>query len=405
MTPRVAVLATGSELMRGRSIDTHLAYFARRLEAAGIEISHHSTSGDDLGRIVEEIRRAAEVSDVVLLTGGLGPTEDDFTRRAAAEAFGRPLVFVPSAWKSIRDRFRRYRIRMAGINRRQAFLPEGARLLPNPHGSAPGFAMEARGVRFFALPGPPREMHPMFERYVLPAIVRAFPARGRFRLWEGKTFGLPEGTVDEIVRPIVARRRGATYGLTVTGGTVNLAVRVEGGSPEPLARALRKALGRHFVGPHSLEATVAELLARKRKSIAIAESCTGGLIAHKLTEVPGISAALLEGCVAYSDASKTARLGVDPALLRRRGAVSAEVAAAMAEGMARTAGAEVGVATTGIAGPSGGSKKKPVGLVFHAVHYRGRTRVERRVFPGDRTYVKERAANLALDLVRRALLE
>jgi len=405
MTPRVAVLATGSELMRGRSIDTHLAWLARRLESAGLEIDRHATFGDDLVRITEGIRAGAEASDVVILTGGLGPTEDDFTRRAAADAFAYPLVFLPSAWKSIRQRFRKYRIRMAVINRRQAYLPQGARLLPNPHGSAPGFALDSRGVRFFALPGPPREMHPMFDRFVLPAIVQAFPMRRRFRLWEGKTFGLPEGSVDEIVRPIVARHRGATYGLTVTGGTVNITVRAESGSPEPAARALRKALGLHFVGPDSLEETVAALLARKRKTIAVAESCTGGLIAHKLTGVPGISAALLEGCVAYSNASKTTRLGVEPDLLRRHGAASAEVAAAMAEGMARTAGADVGIATTGIAGPSGGSKNKPVGLVFHAVHYRGRTRVERRVFPGDRAFVKERAANLALDLVRRALLE
>jgi nicotinamide-nucleotide amidase len=402
---RVAVLSTGTELLRGRSVDTNLASIARALETIGLEVDYHATGPDDLDRLVEEIRLASARAEVVILTGGLGPTEDDFTRRAAAEAFERPLVFQPAAWNAIRSRFRRFRIPMASINRRQAFLPRAAGILPNPNGSAPGFAVESAGRFFFALPGPPREMIPMLQKRVLPRLAAAFGNRARFRLWEGRVFGMPEGSVDEIVRPIVARRRGASYGLTVSGGTVNITLRVERGSPLPLVRALRRKLGLFLIGPKSLEETVGDLLLRKRQTIAIAESCTGGLISHKLTSVSGISAALLEGLVCYSNRSKTARLGVPAELIRRHGAVSPEVAAAMAEGIARTAGADAGIAVTGIAGPSGGSKKKPVGLVWHAVHYRGRTRVERRVFPGDRPAVKDRAANFALDLVRRALLK
>ena len=402
---RVAVLSTGTELLRGRSTDTNLASIARALEPIGLEVSHHATAPDDLDRLVEEIRLASAHAGIVILTGGLGPTEDDFTRRAAAESFGRPLVFRPAAWNAIRSRFRRFRIPMAAINRRQAFLPRGARILPNPNGSAPGFAVEAAGRFFFALPGPPREMIPMLRKLVVPRLAAAIPGGPRFRLWESKVVGMPEGNVDEIVRPIVARRRGASYGLTVSAGTVNITIRVERGSPLPMARELRRKLGRFLLGPKSLEETVGELLLRKRRTIALAESCTGGLISHRLTNVAGISAALLETVVCYSNRSKVSRLGVPALTIRRHGAVSAEVAAAMAEGAARTAGADIGAAVTGIAGPSGGSKKKPVGLVWHAVHYRGRTRAERRVFPGDRTAIKERAANFALDLVRRALSE
>jgi competence/damage-inducible protein CinA-like protein len=398
MTPQVALISTGTELLRGRSLDTHLSSISRELEPMGLEVGYHSTCPDDLGRLVEEIRLAAARAEIVILTGGLGPTEDDYTRRAAAEAFGRPLEFSAGAWSAIRARFRKFRIPMAANNRRQACLPRGARLLPNPLGSAPGFEVDRR---FFALPGPPREMIPMLRNFVLP---RLAPLGKPFKLWEATVYGLPEGTVDEIAAPIV-RRGGASYGITVSGGIIRLSVKRARGSPAAIGRKLTRALGIHLVGPGNLEQTVADLLLRKKRTIAIAESCTGGQIADRLTNCPGISASLLEGWICYSNASKTARLGVPAEVIRRFGAVSAEVAAEMAEGAARTAGADIGVATTGIAGPSGGTREKPVGLVWHAVHYRGRTRAERRSFPGDRATVKGRAANLALDLVRRALLD
>ncbi|MBI4563938.1 MAG: CinA family nicotinamide mononucleotide deamidase-related protein [Planctomycetes bacterium] len=406
MKPRVAVIATGTELMRGRAVEAHLAYVARRLEAIGLEIDRHSACGDDLSRIVEEIRTAAARAPIVLLSGGLGPTQDDLTRAAAAQAFGRPLEFRPSAWRTIRARFRRFRVPMARINRRQAFFPRGARILPNSRGSAPGFALVAKGVHFFALPGPAPELRPMFERFVIPLLVRAFRLRRSTWWWEGCVVGLPEATVDERVRTLVARRPGTSYGLALSGGTVALHVQADKArSLRILIGDLEKEFGARWIGTRSLEETVADLLVRRRATIAVAESCTGGLVLHRLTSVPGISDVLREGWVTYSNASKAARLRVAPSLIRRRGAVSADVARAMARGAADVAGADVGVAVTGIAGPGGGSKKKPVGLVYHAVHYRGRTRTERRLFPGNRDQVKERAATCALDLVRRALLE
>jgi nicotinamide-nucleotide amidase len=399
---RAAVLSTGTELLRGRTIDTHLSLIARELEPLGVEIGFHATCPDDHRRLVEEIRIASARAPIVILTGGLGPTEDDFTRAAAAEAFGRPLEFMPALWKEIRARFRRFRIPMAKINRRQAFVPRGARPLPNPNGSAPGFEIRSGPRLFFALPGPAREMLPMFRSRVLPRV--AGLGLPRLHIWESKVYGLPEGEVDQVVKPVVGRRRGASYGISVSGGIVSLSVKVERGSPAGIARDLARKLGIHLVGPRSLADTVADLLLRRKKTLAVAESCTGGRIVDLLTDCPGISGALLEGWVCYSNASKTARLGVPPDLIRRHGAVSREVAESMARGAARAGGADIGVATTGIAGPSGGTREKPVGLVWHAVHYSDRTRAESRVFPGDRAAVKMRAANLALDLVRRVLL-
>ncbi len=400
---RIQVLSTGTELLRGRSLDTNLGAIARELESVGGEISYHATCGDDPSRLVEELKLAASRSDVCVMTGGLGPTEDDYTRPAVEEAFHRPLRFRPNLWRIIRNRFRRYRIRGASINRRQAYIPQGARPLANPNGSAPGFRLDSGGFVLFALPGPPREMAPMLRHAVVPELSRRL--RKDWDLWEAKSVGLPEATVDEIVRRIVDSR--AAYGLTVRGSIVSLSIRAEGPSRKKTLRALstrvRKALGDHFLdGP--LEEVVGRTLIRRKRTLAIAESCTGGLVADRLTNVPGISEALLEALVTYSNGSKIRRLAVPEETLRRFGAVSAETATAMAEGVARSAGSDVGVATTGIAGPTGGTKRKPVGLVYTAVTVRGRTRVTERVFPGGRTDIKDRAATHALDQVRLALL-
>lgn len=399
---RIEVLSTGTELLRGRNVDTNLGWIARRLEDLGGEVAYHATAGDDFARLVEELKLAASRADVCVMTGGLGPTEDDLTRPAVEEAFHRKLVFDPKLWRAIVARFRKYKYPIATINRRQAFRPEGAVPIANPNGSAPGFRLEVDGFRLFVLPGPPREMQPMFESGVVPHLA----PKKAWDLWEGSSYGLPEADVDVLVKRIVGSR--ATYGLTVQGGRVRIAVRAEGPrrkkTLDDLSRRIRRALGPKFL-EGSLEETVARMLLKRKLTIAVAESCTGGLITHRLTNVPGVSAALLESAVTYSNPSKVRRLWVKDALIAKHGAVSAEVAAAMAEGMAIGSGADVALATTGIAGPTGGTKAKPVGLVYLAVRTGGTTRVSERVFPGDRTEIKERAASHALNMVRLALLE
>jgi len=392
----VEILSTGTELLRGRNVDTNAAWLAAECEKAGLEVRHHQTVDDDFGRLVDALKLAAARSDAILMTGGLGPTEDDYTRRAAEEAFHRPLKWRPDAWKAIQERFRKYGTPMAAINKRQAFIPEGATLLRNPHGSAPGFAMRASGIFLAAMPGPPRELYPMFLGQVLAKI----RVRTDVEVWQGKSFGLPEGHVDEIVLKAVGDPKA--YGVTVKGGQVSVWIRAEGPRRKAFlrkcsARVIR-ALGDCYY-PEELARHVARRLGETGNTIAVAESCTGGLISHKLTEVPGVSAVLRESVVTYSNESKVKRLGVPEELIRRHGAVSEEVARAMALGVARTAGASIGVAVTGIAGPAGGSKRKPVGLCYLAVG----DRVERRVFSGERAHVKERAASFALNMVRLRL--
>jgi nicotinamide-nucleotide amidase len=394
---KVEVLSTGTELLRGKNVDTHLGFFARELYPAGLEVAFHQTCGDDFGRIVDALKLAATRADVILMTGGLGPTEDDHTRSAVEEAFHRPLRFKGQLWKGIRERFRKNRIRMASINRRQAWIPEGATVLANPNGSAPGFALREGGVYLAALPGPPKEMHPMFLDQVLPKL----RVRRTFETWEGKVYGVPEGTVDEIVLGIA--KDPDRYGLTVRWGQVTITLRVEGPSRRKTLEGLVKRLERVFgdnLYAGELHAHVGRRLIESKTTVAIAESCTGGLIAHRLTEVPGISAALLEGCVTYSNEAKIRRLGVPENLIRARGAVSAEVARAMARGVAATSGAKIGVAVTGIAGPSGATASKPAGLCFLAVG----DWVEEKTFTGDRSTVKERAAGFALNMLRLRLL-
>jgi nicotinamide-nucleotide amidase len=393
---KVEILSTGTELLRGKNVDTNAAWLAQQLGRAGMEVVHHQTVDDHFGRLVDAIKLAASRSDILIMTGGLGPTEDDYTRTAAEEAFHRPLVYHPEIWKHIRARFRKSKLRMAMINRRQAYVPEGATVLPNPHGTAPGFLLRDGPVRFIAMPGPPREMEPMFLGHVLPKIDH----RSDIDVWSGNSYGIPEGTVDEIVHKIVGAR--ATYGLTVRWGRVNITVRAEGPRRKKVLADLSRRICR-TLGPCYLNAEVHEVVARRlietKTTLAVAESCTGGLISHRLTEVPGVSSVLLESVVTYSNESKVKRLGVDPALIRKHGAVSEEVARAMALGVARTSGATIGVAVTGIAGPGGGSEKKPTGLCYMAVD----DRVESRVFTGDRSHVKERAAGYALNMLRLRL--
>jgi len=393
----VEILSTGTELLRGKNVDTNAAWLAQQLAEAGLEVRHHQTVGDHFGRLVDAFKLAAARSDLVLLTGGLGPTEDDYTRPAAEEAFHRPLQYRADLWKRIHERFRKYRLKMASINKRQAYVPKGATVLPNPHGTAPGFLLREGGVVFVALPGPPREMQPMFRDHVLPRI----RTKADFEVWEGHAFGVPEGTVDELVNRIVGKR--ASYGLTVRMGRVTISVRAEGPRRKKvladLSRRVRAGLGSAYMDAE-LNVVVARELIASKTTLAVAESCTGGLIAHRLTEVPGVSEVLLESVVTYSNASKTSRLGVDPALIAAHGAVSGEVARAMALGVARTSGARIGMAVTGIAGPGGGSDRKPVGLCYMAVG----DRVESRVFSGDRSHVKERAAGYALNMLRLRLI-
>lgn len=406
---RVEIISTGTEMMRGRSIDTNFAYLARQLTRLGYDVRYHSTYGDTFEDLKQGIRLALGRADIVIMTGGLGPTADDLTRDAVAAVTNRPLVFHGDELRKIAGRFKSRNLPMPKINRRQAYFPRGATILANPVGSAPGFMVEHRKKLFFALPGPPRELSEMLPA-VIDLLTDRFVAPAPHLEKSFKIFGIPESQVETVALPVVKRFRNLVYGITAKGGTISLNFKVLGGKAEETVAKLRDAFRKRFdkalfgedddtIG----EATARQLLERNR-TLAVAESCTGGLIADRLTDVPGISASLVEAVVTYSNDSKIKRLGVPEELIAEHGAVSEPAARAMAEGIRKTSGADVGASTTGIAGPTGGTAEKPVGLVFMAVSTRRGTVVERRVFGGSRRDVKERATDLTLNLIRLAVM-
>lgn len=413
MTPsmRVEVINTGTELLLGNVVNTHLAYFGRELFPLGLRIARQVTVPDG-EPIRDALLESLGTADIVLVTGGLGPTTDDITREIAAECLGLELVANADVLQAIRERFARRGIPFTSRVEREAQLPRGAAVLPNHHGTAPGLYVKAErnGARhLFLLPGPPRELKPMFAECVLPILKTLVPERAAFACRSYRIVGMGESSVEAAVGEGILAIPGIELGYCARGGEVDVRCI---GTPEVLDAAEAVILAK--LGPRiasrdnrPMEQAIVEVLAEKRKTLAVAESCTGGFIAHRLTNVPGASAVFLAGFVTYANEAKTAALGVRPALLAEHGAVSREVAAAMAEGALRAGGADFALATTGIAGPGGGSEEKPVGTVFVALAVRdgetARTTVERHFFPTDRENFKQLASQAALDLLRRAI--
>lgn len=405
---KIEVITTGNEILSARTIDTNFQEIVTALHPLGVTVQYHSSYRDDPDDLADGLRMALRRSDIVILTGGLGPTTDDLTRETASEVFHKRLVLHPRVLAHIRKRLKKYGYRFLEPSTKQATFPEGSEVIPNPVGSAPGFYVEQEGRHFFALPGVPREMHAMLHPWVAPRIARITKGEMKHATRYFRTFGLPELEVERKVRPVL-NREGVPYGLTVGSGTVTLSVTVSGPAlPKLNARLNRigqrvtRLLGPAYLGggDASLEQVVAKILMRSGTTLAVAESCTGGLIGHKLTSVPGISRVLLEDVVCYSNESKMRRLGVGRSLLQRHGAVSAQTAWAMAVGAAETNGADLGLSVTGIAGPTGGTAKTPVGLVYMGLYYKDSCSVYKFAFSGDRSLIRERAANAALNLVR-----
>ena len=410
-----ALIATGDELVSGDQVDLNSSWIAARLGELGWGVERVTLIGDDEEAIAEEMIRLASRAALVISTGGLGPTLDDVTRHAAACAAGVELELDQRVVARIARWFTdRGRVASAS-NERQALRPVGAVWMPNSAGTAPGFRVQVGESWIVVLPGPPRETQQVFEEELRPFLL-GLPAEGetththRFYL-----FGLSESEFAEKVGEWMDREANPRVGVSAGGGV--LKVKLEGtASTEVKARAAtleRAALfaerfERWIFSENEPDpaAVLGTLLIEKRMSFACAESCTGGLIASRLVDVPGISEVFLEGFVTYSNTAKVERLGVDPALLADRGAVSAEVAAAMATGAAERSGARLAISTTGIAGPTGGTVDKPVGLVQIGVSLDGVVEThERRFPPRGRVFVRNWSANTACDLARRRLLD
>lgn len=408
------IIAVGSELLTPHRLDTNSLYLTARLNELGIAVRVKIVVGDDRGDLAALFRQAFARADIVITTGGLGPTDDDLTREVVAGVLRLPLEEDPTVLAAIEERFRRRNLRMPEINRRQAQVPRGATALPNAHGTAPGLWIESSGPIVVLLPGPPPELQALVETHVGPRLVAA-GAGGK--LWRRviKTTGRAESQVDELAQPIYSTLSTGEVPIETTilasPGQIELHLSARGQDGALVRRVLDSAVAKladalgssvFSVDGRSLEAVVGALLRERGFRIAVAESCTGGLVLGRLTDVPGSSAWVVGGVVAYANDVKVRDLDVPPALIDEHGAVSEPVARAMADGVRARFGTDIGVGVTGIAGPTGGSEAKPVGTVVIAVSA-ARPVVRTLSFLGDRQLVRTHTVAAALDLVRRML--
>jgi nicotinamide-nucleotide amidase len=402
MIPSIELLVIGNEMLSGRTVDRNSPYLTRMLAEAGFSVSHVTIAGDDRDDLARVFRVSAERSDIVIATGGLGPTSDDLTREAVSDAFGLALELDEAALRKIKALFRRRKRFMSSSNRSQAMVPSGARTIDNPLGTAPGIQLEAGRARVFLLPGVPSEMEAIFTGSVLPEIKEEY-APEPVETAKVRVTGISESELFDSIRHLPGAERAFSFYPNPEG--ILLLVRTGPDAPMgavELGREAARILGEkvYSTGDETLEQVIGNLLRNRGKTLAVAESCTGGLVAHRLTNVPGSSDYLLLGVVAYADDAKVKVLGVDPALIAGHGAVSAEVASAMAEGVRALAGADIGISTTGIAGPGGGSEKKPVGLMFAGYAAAGFTETKRLHFVDERIINKHRMSQTVLDILR-----
>lgn len=412
MAKQAEIIAIGSELLTPQRQDTNSLFITEHLNLLGVEVTSKHIVGDDRQRLTEMIGTALKRSHVVILSGGLGPTEDDVTRDAAAAALGRKLHLSLEQESILITRFRQINRPMAPNNIRQAYLIDGAEALPNPLGTAPGQFLHTNCGALVLLPGPPRELKPMFVNEVVPRLKPVLPPQV-IKVRSFRITGIGESDLDALIAPIYGKYTNPATTILSSPGDLFVHLRAQANS-EAEADELLRQVGNpiaQLVGDRiysedpdePLEAVIGRLLRKERASVATAESCTGGLIAYRLTEMGGSSDYFLAGYVTYSDAQKQQILGVPKELIEKHTAVSEQVAAAMAQGARAKSGATYGISTTGYAGPTGGTEFDPVGTVYIGIASPGTTKVTRIRHGGDRFRVRTLAAQTSLDLLRRTI--
>lgn len=409
---RAEIIATGTELLSGGIVETNSLRISEMLMQSGIETAFKTVVGDDEKDMEDALRIAIKRTDAVIITGGLGPTEDDITRKVIARVFKRRLVLNEDALAAIKEKFTRRGRGYQTVSDRQALIPAGARLLLNPVGIAPGFFFEENGMFIAALPGVPKELEAIAAEGLSQAISERFGGRMFIRRRTLRTCGVSEPKVNEAVGALL-KKSNPVIGLTAKETGVDVIITARESSPERaqslIDRAessIREKLGDAIYGieGQNMEEIVGALLKQRRLTLSVAESCTGGMIAGRITNVSGSSEYFERGVVVYSNGSKTGLLGVPNEMMEQSGAVSREVAEAMARGVRQSAKTDLGLAVTGIAGPGGGSVEKPVGLVFIALASSSGVKVDEHSFFGDREQVRIRASQASLDMVRRHLI-
>jgi nicotinamide-nucleotide amidase len=403
------IIAVGSELLTPQRVDTNSLFLTGQLNELGVEVVTKCVIGDDLNRLADAVRRAVSRSQIVVLCGGLGPTEDDLTRDAVAAALDRRLIYHPEITDGLERRFAQLKRKMVEVNKRQAFVVEGAEILDNDRGTAPGQWIEDSGSHLMLLPGPPHEMKAMFTRQCLPRLARIVP-RQAIRTLVLRVTGMPESDLDQLIAPVYKKYENPVTTILAAAGDLQIHLRAHC-STEGQALALLAEVG----GPielllgdriysrngQSIEEVVGDLLRERHNTLSVAESATGGLLGERISSVPGSSAYFLGGFITYATRLKVEWLGVPEDIIAECGAVSKETAEAMALGARRRTGSTYALAITGVAGPDAGGEKVPVGTIFVGLADAAGCQVLHRQFIGDRTRIRQFATQMALDMLRR----
>lgn len=407
------LISVGTELLLGNIVNTNTQFLAEKCALLGLTMYHQVTVGDNRKRLAEAVRTALKRADVVILTGGLGPTEDDMTKEVCAEVMGFPLVEDAHTRERIEDYFKNSIYKdISDNNWKQAISPEGARILDNENGTAPGLILEKNGKLCVLLPGPPNEMIPLFMNQVYPYLQKLWPEVICSQMV--KICGVGESQVEDKLLDLIDRQTNPTIATYAKTGEVHLRITAKARNTEeaerlikPVVKEIKKRFGDYIYSTkedETLEMAVVRLLKKHELTVTTAESCTGGLLAARLVNVPGVSDVFREGFITYANRSKRKILDVSKSTLKKYGAVSEQTAKEMATGGVFATDADVCVAITGLAGPDGGTEEKPVGLVYIACYLHEKVRVERYQFKGNRNKIREQSVVKALDLLRRSIL-
>ena len=409
---RAEIISVGTEILLGDIVNTNTQFLAKELASIGIEVYRQEVVGDNQDRLLGILEEALNRSDMVITTGGLGPTNDDLTKETACKFFNMDLELHQESLKALEEYFFKMGRKITESNYKQVYFPKEAIVLPNPNGTAPGAILEKNNKYIVILPGPPREMKPMYLNHVKPYLIKK--GEGIIESKVVRVLGIGESMaaeklknfIENGVNPTVApyaKEEDVIFRITAKAESQKEALKLI----EPVKNQIEEILGQDVYGEGeetTIEMVVGDLLIKNNLKISTAESCTGGMIASRLVSVPGISDVFLEGAVTYANEAKVRTLNVKEETLKKYGAVSEETAREMADGMAKRTGSDIAVVTTGIAGPGGGTKEKPVGLVYIGLYYKGEVYVYKNVFNGNRQKVRTKATVTALDMVRRKIL-
>lgn len=408
---RAEIISIGTELLLGDIVNSNAQFLGQELAALGIEMYYQQVVGDNEERILHAFKEAYNRCDIIITTGGLGPTDDDLTKEMAAKYFNKRLFEDKESLENLQEYFKFRKRKMTTNNLKQALIPEGSTAIKNNNGTAPGVIIEENNKIMIILPGPPKEMKPMFEEDIKPYLKSKSDSVIISKMI--KILGIGESAVAETVKDLMESQSNPTIApyakeigviLRITAKAENEAAALK--LIEPLEIEIKNRLGENVYATEdiSIEDVVAKLLIENKYTVSTAESCTGGMIASTLINYPGISEVFMEGAVTYSNEAKHKRLGVKNETLEKYGAVSEETAREMAIGIAKEANTDVSIVTTGIAGPGGGTEEKPVGLVYIGVYVKGKVKVEKHIFKGNRSKVRNQATITALDILRRCLI-